>query len=338
MRARKWDRKSVERVAAKYTDVADFRINQSGAYSWCARNKLIPEITKNMRRSRRPNGYWTKDKCAEVAKKFNHRKDFEIAHPSAYVAARRNNWLNEICSHMVPKSSRLTRCVYEIVDHSARKAYIGITYSIPKRMSQHRASEKMKEHFPNGIELRPLVENVSETTAQKLEHVHIERYKYLNYDVVNIRPAGGLGGAKRKYTYEVCMSEAKKYDTLKDFRENAKYCYVSASRAGWLSGITSHMKTVRRCNGYWSKEKVMEEMRKCKNYSEFVNSSSLYQAAIKQDLVSTAQELLPNTRKHRGYWTKEKVLALVNKYPSMSEFRKCESSAYATALKKKWLT
>jgi len=49
----------------------------------------------------KPRGYWTKEKCIEVALKYSSKIDFSKNDAVAYGVARKNNWLNEICLHMV---------------------------------------------------------------------------------------------------------------------------------------------------------------------------------------------------------------------------------------------
>ena len=48
----------------------------------------------------KPIRYWTHEKCKNETLKYNKRNDFHLESASAYDSAHRNNWLNEICSHM----------------------------------------------------------------------------------------------------------------------------------------------------------------------------------------------------------------------------------------------
>jgi len=43
---------------------------------------------------------WTKERCLEIAKKYNTRNEFSKNDGSAYGSAVRNKWLNDICIHM----------------------------------------------------------------------------------------------------------------------------------------------------------------------------------------------------------------------------------------------
>lgn len=45
--------------------------------------------------------YWNKTNCQKMALKCNTRKEFSLRFTSAYISSRKNNWLEEICSHMI---------------------------------------------------------------------------------------------------------------------------------------------------------------------------------------------------------------------------------------------
>lgn len=45
-------------------------------------------------------GYWTKEKCQEVALLCKYRNEFNKKYKVAYVTSSKNGWLSEICSHM----------------------------------------------------------------------------------------------------------------------------------------------------------------------------------------------------------------------------------------------
>ena len=49
---------------------------------------------------RKNKGYWTKERCKEIALKHNTKKDFKKYNSYVYEISLKNKWLNEICSHM----------------------------------------------------------------------------------------------------------------------------------------------------------------------------------------------------------------------------------------------
>ena len=51
----------------------------------------------------KPNGYWTLDACKDDATRFQHRSDWFKGSSPAYLAARRNGWLEQCCGHMTRK-------------------------------------------------------------------------------------------------------------------------------------------------------------------------------------------------------------------------------------------
>jgi hypothetical protein len=45
--------------------------------------------------------YWTKEKCAEAANQCHAKSEFIVRFKGAYSSAMKNNWLDDICKHMV---------------------------------------------------------------------------------------------------------------------------------------------------------------------------------------------------------------------------------------------
>ena len=74
--------------------------SKSPAYSPAHKKGWIDDICSHMSSRRKPNGYWTLENCRNEAKKYKSRSEFKKIEPSAYSAARKNNWLEEICSQM----------------------------------------------------------------------------------------------------------------------------------------------------------------------------------------------------------------------------------------------
>jgi hypothetical protein len=51
---------------------------------------------------------WTKDEVKSIALNYNNPTEFRAKHSSAFNAAKRNNWLDEILSHMTNRKNRYT--------------------------------------------------------------------------------------------------------------------------------------------------------------------------------------------------------------------------------------
>ena len=63
---------------------------------------------------KKPNGFWTKEKCREEALKYKSRNDFRkgVGSNWAYRISLKNNWMNDICMHMSVIGNLYKRCIY----------------------------------------------------------------------------------------------------------------------------------------------------------------------------------------------------------------------------------
>lgn len=96
----KWNKEKCQEEALKYKSKTDFIKYNGSAYASAYSNKWLSEICSHMKEAKKPNGYWNKERCAEEAVKYNKITQFSKNSKSAYNSARRNKWLDEICSHM----------------------------------------------------------------------------------------------------------------------------------------------------------------------------------------------------------------------------------------------
>lgn len=78
-----------------YKSRMDFKNNSYSAYDAAVKHKWLDEICEHMKIIRRPNGYWTKDRCREIASNYNNKSNFEKGNPSAHQISYKNHWLDE---------------------------------------------------------------------------------------------------------------------------------------------------------------------------------------------------------------------------------------------------
>ena len=149
--------------------------------------------------------YWTKNKCQEEASKYNTRSEFRKYSHSCYVTAHRNNWLNEICIHMLNKYSMniiwtKEKCQVEALKYKTRSEFER------EKVSAYNASLRNK-----------WLDEIC---------VHMLLTKKIKY----------------YWTKERCLIEAMKYKTKKDFYLNNKSAYNASLKNKWLDDIYKHMK------------------------------------------------------------------------------------------------
>lgn len=96
-----WTRDRVIAAARKFTNRTAFKTDAPSAYQTATRRGWLEEVCAHMEPSqKRPNGYWTIERCAAEALKYGTRGEFCRADQTAYQAARHRGWLDDICAHM----------------------------------------------------------------------------------------------------------------------------------------------------------------------------------------------------------------------------------------------
>jgi len=75
-----------------------------------------------------------------------------------------------------------------------------------------------------------------------------------------------------KWTKEKCKIICNKYTTLSDFRKNEPKVYDAISNKKWLNELCSHMIRKSKPNGYWTKEKCLEESLKFNTKTEWIKT------------------------------------------------------------------
>lgn len=83
----------------------------------------------------RKSGYWTKEHCAEEAKKYSTRTQFQRMASGAWSAANKKGWLEEICSHMEIRWQRKwdtkEKCAKEAEKYSNRTDFQTVNQLFP---------------------------------------------------------------------------------------------------------------------------------------------------------------------------------------------------------------
>lgn len=189
-------------------------------------------------------GYWTKKRCIEDARRFKSRSDWNKISGSSYNVARRNNWLEECCKHIVPK----------------RK--------------------------PKGY-----------------------------------------------WTLERCIKEAKKYKTIKDWK-NKSNLYNTVRKNGWMEMCCEHMISSRSIPRKWIKKRCIKEALKYKTRSDWNKvSGASYRAALKNDWMKVCCKHMTITQVSSNFWTNENIILEALKYKTKMEWKKKQRASYILASK-----
>lgn len=197
-----WTKEKIKEELDKFDTLQEFKKHYKGAYSLIYKNNWH-DIIESKHRSQKPRGYWTKEKCLREAKKYNNRKEFRKCSSAAADFAKRNGWLDEICSHMdyINKPNGYwskERCIMELKQISTIEQ-LNRNTKLRSVLYYHGWMDELTKHITR-----------------------------------NKNPNG-------YWTKERCSEEARKYSTRKEFKIGQPAAYNKASRMKWLDKICTHM-------------------------------------------------------------------------------------------------
>jgi hypothetical protein len=304
-----WSKDVCSKEALKYNTKNEFKHGSPSAYSKVIKNNWVDELCQHMKKVINPPNYWVLDRCHIEALKYQNKGKFIENSSSAYYAARKNGWLNEICSHMVTNQPHKKRYVYafEFIDNHV---YIGLTCDMNKRSKVHlgliNSADSAVLNYIKKTKINPtfkiLVNTpIDESDAAINEIFFINEYKKNNWFLLNKIKGGGLGGNIFKWSIENLMKEALKYNTRSEFQKKSCGAYNAARRNNCLNEICSHMIEIVKPIYYWTYENCKNEAIKYNKRNDFhLESSSAYDSA------------------HRNNWLNE--ICLHMKRPNNNQF------------------
>jgi predicted GIY-YIG superfamily endonuclease len=249
-----------------------------------------------------------KEYCLSKSLLFKNRSEFIKSNGYLYRVSIKNNWIDYIFSHMDTIGNLQKRAIYAF-EFSDNSVYIGLTYNLNKRRSQHLSSKRssvFKYYIETGIipEFKPLTEYLEVSKSISLEGAFIDDYKSKGWKILNKKIHGDIGRNLTKWDYESCKLEALKYKDRTSFMRMSSGAYKSASINNWLLDITSHMDTKIKVN-YWTKEKCLEESIKYTNRNQFKNNScDDYSFAYRNGLLD---EICSHMRRYPNNFKKQKI-------------------------------
>jgi predicted GIY-YIG superfamily endonuclease len=128
---------------------------------------------------------WTKEECEKEANKYKTRFEFQINSHSAYNSARKNNWIDEICSHMTIKHKIWTKdkCEIDAYKYNSRSEYAKNNRNSWYAAKKHNWLDEICSHM------------------------------------IKLREKSGY------WTIENCITEAKKYNKSGDLKRNKPNVY-----------------------------------------------------------------------------------------------------------------
>ena len=195
----KWTYDKCKEEALKYTSRKEF--HKSTAYHKARRNGWLDDVCSHMEQKVKPSGYWTKERCAEIALKYKTRKEFNKNDVNVYNTCVRNDWLDDVCSHMIYKKYKpkgywtKENCEKEAIKYKTRKEFKTFSSSAYNCSVIYGWLDEICKHM-------------------------ISQNKPKNF-----------------WTKERCISEIKKYKTKNELKKNNPTVYRKSLNNKWFDEI-----------------------------------------------------------------------------------------------------
>jgi hypothetical protein len=306
-----WTKEMCYESAIKYNKVVDYYLNERQSYQKAKSNGWLNEICQHMQPRRanvvrvNPSGYWTKERCQEIANHFTKRTQFARGNQNAYQCALNHGWLNEICQHMQPITSKPSG------------------YWNRKRCREAASRCKTKQEF----RLNYPVACTNSVTNGWFDKFTKHMEEYVPFSKWN--------------NIETCRVEASKYTNRTKFMRSSPGAYTFLRTNGLLNDICSHMEvnpkwkpmrpdTIRQ---RWSKDKVIELALQYNNKREFrKNEPNAYGYSLRENFFKELSFNIPI----ENVPTKEYIIEVASKYSTKKEFINNHPTLYNYSKKMNW--
>ena len=348
----KWNYQTCYEEAKKYKTKVEFQKGNSGAFRYAWEKGLLNTFDW-FEEIKKPNGYWTKERCEEEARKYHTKGEFLKGCGAAHSAAVRNGWLDDF-DWLIDQRMDIIKdkidSVYVYIFEDSKAAYVGRTLirRQKKRDREHifnlendNVARYAKKHH---VQVPPMIIIESNLTLEEgLDREDFWRkwYEDHGYTMLNRLATGigkgSLGGISHgKWNRKTCFEEARKYHSASEFGKANGSAYDAARRNGWIKDYTWFDVL---WEPKWNKESCYKEAKKYKTRGAFQKGSGgAYKKALKMGWINEYDWMPSCQHKPRDYWNNfDNCYEEAKKYPNRKGFQKGCQSAYNRALKNGWL-
>ena len=372
--------------ALKYSSRSEWQKDSPLSYRWATKNKWVEECAGHMTSTRMPDGYWTLERCQEVAKNYKTKAQWRLEHRASFSRANKQGWLNQCCEHMDTGGMWFgpASILEALLSHDVRyemeyrfKDSLEISrrpydFYLPEfnlviefHGEQHLIGWGRRDEDAQGIQARDLFkktwakdhgihyleikqweigskEEIVERVIKELKNIAKNDNLSISLIRRDLTKSESLKVKNRlKWTKEVCVVEAGKYATIKEWQLGSAGSYQAAFKKGWLDECSGHMHRQLHKKNHWGLKNCLEDAKQFKTKSEWQQAKrSGYSIAAKNGwLEQCTAHMELDGRKTVGQrlWTKEKCIELAKTCNSRAEFKKASGSAYLRARVKGWL-
>ena len=231
-----WNKDDCNKVSLLCKSRNEFSIKYGSTYRIALSNNWLDSICSHMISTKKPMGYWCKEKCKEVALLCKTKKEFCIKYKKAYNLSLKNKWMEEFSKHMIPLGNLKRRLVYAC-EFDDKSIYIGLTCNSQRRKTEHLNTNTSVTKYVNLTGLKPfyreLTDYIEVNEAINMEKYYVDYFKSNGFNILNRKETGDVGG-KDKWNYEKCKKEATNYKSRSEFAKNKRNAYNLSRKEKWL--------------------------------------------------------------------------------------------------------
>lgn len=273
---------------------------------------------------------YSKDVCHKAALQCKYRSEFANKFKGEYFAALRNDWLDEICSHMIVVGNHYKRCIYayEFPDIEGQNyVYIGLTDHIPQRDLVHGRKGAVftfcKKHNVERPKPIQLTDYIDKEEAKEQEGIQLAKYVSKGWIPLNRVKTGSLGGhlANDGFTFDECKARGQKYSKRSEWKREDYPTYYIASKRGWIDKILKQSERFGNAKQkYWTEERIAETALRYESRREFLrNEPSAYARAWKMGILDKVCAHMKRLWKPLDYDV-EMIKRKIEEYENLSDF------------------
>jgi predicted GIY-YIG superfamily endonuclease len=292
------------------------------------------------------NKYWSKERLLAEALKYNRRKDFARNSPDAFKVASNENWLDEICAHMLKGRGsgkrkpyiKKTKWTYELCKEIAAKYQT-------KREFNHANHNAYSYAYGHGF-LNEICTHMVKLGNRYFKCVYVyefpDKSAYIgitsDFHRREQTRANKLSDSVTLYKYKTKLVPEYKqltdYITVEKSVELETKYVIKYRQDGWT--ILNRAKTggIGGDVRFWTYEKVMIEAKKYKTKTEFgVYGKGAVCAARKNGWYNECTAHMILSKRIQTKWTVEKCIESAKKCVTINEWKKMYSGARDAALR-----
>ena len=242
-----WTKEACYELARQYDDLTSFITECKTAYAKACRNKWIQDYTW-LKRKQLPNGYWTKELILAEARKYSSSGDFKKGNKQAYDAACNRKLIKECTWFATPKNAK--KWNYDTCFAEAQKYESTTDFRVNSITAYCIARDRGWLEEYTWLKKYVNLYNHDQCLAEAKKYQYFNDFRAQSHQFYMVARSRGwlreyswlikepVEPYNKKWKYDTCYAEAKKYKTRSAFNKGCSGAYDVARRNGWLADYT----------------------------------------------------------------------------------------------------